>query len=130
MDGYTGLLVTKCALRLAPLVFVRPGELRAADWSEFHLDGDHPEWRIPAHKMKSRAEHVVPLSGQAVAILRELHPLTGHGQLAFPSTWSVKKPMSGNTINMTLRCLGLRTAPTASVRWPPRDSMRWAICRT
>jgi len=110
LDDYTGLLVTKCALRLAPLVFVRPGELRAAEWSEFHLDGSHPEWRIPAHKMKSRAEHVVPLSAQAVAILRELHPLTGHGALVFPSTWSVKKPMSENTINMALRRLGFDSA--------------------
>lgn len=110
MDGYTGLLSTKCALRLAPLVFVRPGELRAAEWPEFHLDGNEPEWRIPAHKMKSRAEHIVPLSTQAVAILRELHPLTGHGQLVFPSTWSAKKPMSENTINMALRRLGFDSA--------------------
>jgi len=110
LDDYSGLLVTKCALRLAPLVFVRPGELRAAEWSEFHLDGRHPEWRIPAAKMKSRAEHVVPLSPQAVAILRELHPLTGHGALVFPSTWSAKKPMSENTINMALRRLGFDSA--------------------
>ena len=78
MDAYNGSLVTKCALRLAPLLFVRPGELRQAEWAEFDLDGG--QWNIPAEKMKMREAHLVPLATQAVAILRELHPLTGRGR--------------------------------------------------
>ncbi len=74
MDAYQGSMVTRCALLLAPLVFVRPGELRRAEWAEIDLDG--AEWRIPAEKMKSRVLHVVPLSEQAIAVLRELQPLT------------------------------------------------------
>jgi integrase len=74
IDAYQGFFVTKCALRLAPLVFVRPGELRKAQWSE--IDLDHAEWRIPAERMKMREQHIVPLSSQAVEILRELEPLT------------------------------------------------------
>jgi len=77
MDNYVGTHIARCALRLAPLVFVRPGELRAAEWQEFNLDG--AEWRIPAERMKARVQHIVPLSRQAVEILRELHPLTGSG---------------------------------------------------
>src|SRR3546814_3556328 len=77
-DGYAGQMVTRCALKLAPLVFARPGELRHAEWSEIDLDA--AEWRIPAGKMKMREAHVVPLSTQAVAILRELQPLTGKGR--------------------------------------------------
>lgn len=104
IDGYGGLFTTCCALRLAPLLFVRPGELRAAEWAEFDLGG--AEWRIPAARMKMRDEHIVPLSTQAVEILRELHLLTGHGRLLFPSTWSARKPMSENTVNSALRRLG------------------------
>ena len=75
--GYSGSYITRGALQLAPLVFVRPGELRKAEWSEFDLD--QAEWHIPAHKMK--AVHIVPLSTQAVSILRDLHATDGHGAL-------------------------------------------------
>jgi integrase len=104
IDGYNGSHVTRCALRLAPLVFVRPGELRKAEWAE--IDLDKAEWRIPAARMKARQPHVVPLSSQAVAILRELQPLTGSGRLAFPGLRSRTRPMSENTINAALRRLG------------------------
>ena len=105
--GYEGTLITKCALRLAPLVFVRPGELRKAEWSEFNLDA--AEWRIRAERMKMRAQHIVPLSTQAVAILRELHPATGKGRYVFPGARTNGKPMSENTINAALRNLGYAT---------------------
>jgi integrase len=82
IDGYQGSFVTRCALRLAPLTFVRPGELRKAEWSE--IDLEQAEWRIPAERMKMRAIHIVPLSVQAVTILRELHPLTGSACYVFP----------------------------------------------
>lgn len=104
LDGYSGQFVTRCALRLAPLVFARPGEIRRAEWAEFDLD--RAEWRIPASKMKMREEHIVPLSAQAVAVLRELHPLTGQGRYLFPSLRSAREPMSENTINAALRRLG------------------------
>lgn len=104
IDGYTGQFVTRCALRIAPLLFVRPGELRHAEWAEFDLDA--AEWRIPAHKMKMREAHTVPLSPQAVAILRELQPLTGRGRYLFPSLRTPRAPMSENTINAALRRLG------------------------
>ncbi|WP_028081319.1 tyrosine-type recombinase/integrase [Solimonas soli] len=112
LDGYSGSFVVACALRLAPLLFVRPGELRHAEWSEIDLSA--AEWRIPASKMKMRTEHVVPLSEQAVAILRELQPLTGHGldlrpdapRYVFPSSRSRLRPMSENTVNAALRGLG------------------------
>jgi integrase len=104
IDGYEGTFVGRCALRLAPLVFVRPGELRAAEWSEFDLV--NAEWRIPAERMKARVVHIVPLSTQAVAILRELQPLTGSGRYVFPSLRTSARPMSENTINGALRRLG------------------------
>jgi len=104
IDGYDGSLVTKCALRLAPLTFVRPGELRRAEWSEFDLD--KAEWRIPAERMKMREQHIVPLSSQAVSVLEELHPLTGRGTLVFPGVRSSSRPMSENTVNAALRRLG------------------------
>ena len=106
MDRYQGNLVTRCALRLTPLLFVRPGELRRAEWTEFDLEGAHPQWSIPAAKMKMDAPHIVPLSTQAVAILRELHPLTGRGQYVFPGLHSRARPMSENTVNLALRRLG------------------------
>lgn len=112
IDGYQGQAVTKVALRLAPLVFVRPGELRRAEWSEFNAEklftdgGSEHEWRIPAAKMKMRTPHIVPLSTQAVAILRELHALTGKGRYLFPSVRSRARPMSENTLNAALRRLG------------------------
>jgi integrase len=104
IHGYEGAFVTRCALRLAPLVFVRPGELRRAEWAE--IDLEEAEWRIPAHKMKSRQVHIVPLSSQAVAILEELQPLTGRGEYLFPSLRSQSRAMSENTINAALRRLG------------------------
>jgi integrase len=107
MDNYVGTHVARCALRLAPLVFVRPGELRAAEWQEFNLD--EAEWRIPAERMKARVQHIVPLSRQAVEILRELHPLTGAGRYLFPSARTDSRPMSNNTVNAALRRLGYST---------------------
>lgn len=104
LDSYSGQFITRCALRLAPLLFVRPGELRNAEWSELDLDG--AVWRIPAGKMKMREAHVVPLAPQAVAILRELEPLTGRGGYVFPSLRTADRPMSENTINAALRRLG------------------------
>ncbi|MEL7641677.1 MAG: integrase arm-type DNA-binding domain-containing protein [Solidesulfovibrio sp.] len=104
IDGYQGSFVALCALRIAPLVFVRPGELRHAEWSE--IDLDKAEWRIPAEKMKMREQHIVPLSRQAVAILRELHPLTGVGRYVFPSIRTSARPMSENTVLAALRRMG------------------------
>jgi integrase len=104
IDSYTGYYVTRSALQLAPLVFVRPGELRAAEWTE--IDLDKREWRIPAERMKMGALHIVPLSTQAVAILRELQPLTGNGRLVFPSLHTRERAMSENTVNAALRRLG------------------------
>jgi integrase len=104
IDAYKGAFVTRCALRLAPLVFVRPGELRAAQWAEF--DFEKAEWRIPASRMKSRVQHIVPLSTQAVAILRELQPLTGRFPFAFPSVRSRFRAMSENAITGALRRMG------------------------
>lgn len=104
IKGYQGSLVTKCALQLAPLVFVRPGELRKAEWSEFDLNA--AEWRIPATRMKMREQHIVPLPMQALTILRELKPLTGSGRYVFPGARSNGRPMSENTVNAALRRLG------------------------
>lgn len=107
INSYQGYFITKCALRLSPLFFVRPGELRRAEWSEF--DFDKAEWRIPAAKMKMREMHIVPLSFQAIEILRELQALTGDRQYVFPSIRSPKRPMSENTVNGALRRLGYTT---------------------
>lgn len=104
IDGYEGAWITRCALRLAPLVFVRPGELRQAQWAEF--DFEKSEWRIPATRMKMRVQHIVPLSTQAVAILRDLQPLTGRFPFAFPSVRSRFRAMSENTITAALRRMG------------------------
>ena len=86
------------------MLFVRPGELRRAEWSE--IDIDAAEWRIPAPKMKGRKMHIVPLSSQAVSIFRELHPLTGRSTWVFPGVRTNGEPMSENTINAALRRLG------------------------
>jgi integrase len=104
INGYTGSFVTKCAMQFAPLVFVRPGELRKAEWTEINLAA--AEWRIPAEKMKMRAVHIVPLSTQAAALLSELKPLTGGGRYVFPGARTVTRPMSENTVNAALRRLG------------------------
>jgi integrase len=104
IQSYEGYFVTKCALQLAPLFFVRPGELRKAEWSEFNFET--AEWRIPAEKMKMRATHIVPLSAQAILILRELETLTGNSQYVFPSIRTLRRPMSDNTVLGALRRLG------------------------
>jgi len=104
IDGYVGQPSTAYALRLAPYVFVRPGELRQATWSEFDLNVG--EWRIPGERMKAGEPHLVPLSRQALDILRALHPITGHGHFLFPSLRSAARPISDNTINAALRRLG------------------------
>ncbi|QEE24970.1 tyrosine-type recombinase/integrase [Rhodanobacter glycinis] len=104
IDGFTGQPVTLAALKLAPLVFVRPGELRQAEWTEIDLDG--AMWRIPPERMKMNAAHLVPLSKQVLMILRELHPLTGTGRYVFPGLRSASRPISENTVNAALRRLG------------------------
>ena len=106
IDGYDGEPVTKAALKLAPMVFVRPGELRAAEWAEVDLDRE--EWNIPARRMKTREPHLVPLSKQAAAILRDLHRLTGSNRYVFPGARTNGRPMSENAINAALRRMGYR----------------------
>ena len=105
LDGYDGSLIVKCALRLAPLTFVRPGELRKAEWSEIDLDA--ATWTIPAWKMKMRSSLTVPLASQAVAILRELHRVTGDGKYVFPSARTTARPMSDNAVLAALRRSGI-----------------------
>lgn len=104
IDGFDGTFVVRCALKLAPLVFVRPGELRNAEWEELDLEGK--EWRISAEKMKGGSVHIVPLSGQAVEVLTELKQVTGPVGYVFPSIRTPARPMSENTINVALRRLG------------------------
>ena len=103
IDGYEGSLTVRCALRLAPLVFVRPGELRHAQWSAMDLDVS--EWRYTV--TKTNTPHIVPLSAQAVAILRELKPLTGRGRFVFSSARSSQRPMSDNAILAAMRRMGI-----------------------
>jgi integrase len=104
---YEGAIVTRCALRLAPLVFVRPGELRHAEWIEIGFD--KTEWRIPAAKMKMKAVHIVPLSTQSVAVLKTIQAVTGDGRYVFPSVRTPDRPMSENTVNAALRRLDYTT---------------------
>lgn len=112
IHGYQGLPVTRAALKLAPLVFLRPGELRQAEWAEFDLDASM--WTIPAARMKrtkqqkaSGAPHLVPLSTQAVEVLKDLLPYTGHGQYVFPSPRSGgRRPLSNNAVLTALRTMG------------------------
>ena len=106
LDGYRGQPGTEIALKLAPLVFVRPGELRQAQWEEFTLEGGEPLWRIPAERTKMRVEHLVPLSRQAVELLRRLEPITGPRGYLFPSLRTGARPISENTLNAALRRLG------------------------
>jgi integrase len=103
IDGYEGSLTVRCALRLAPLVFVRPGELRHAEWTAMDLDGG--EWRYTV--TKTNTPHIVPLASQAVAILRELKPLTGRGRYVFSSARSSQRPMSDNAILAAMRRMGI-----------------------
>lgn len=105
IDNYDGRVFSvKCALRLAPLVFVRPGELRGAEWSEFNLE--KAEWRIPGERMKMGEQHIVPLSRQSLEIILELKKHTGHGKLLFPSLLDPNRPMSDGTVNTALRRMG------------------------
>jgi integrase len=107
IDGYEGQTITKLAMQLAPHVFVRPGELRHAEWNE--IDLEVALWTIPSGKTKMRKDHLVPLSRQSIAILEDLHALTGPDGYVFPSIRSRKRPMSDNTINAGLRRLGYST---------------------
>ena len=104
IDGYGGFLPVKSALRLAPLLFVRPGELRAAEWSE--IDFEAAEWRIPAAKMKMKQRHIVPLARQSLAILKELQTYTGHGRFLFPSVRTDTKPIALESMLVALRAMG------------------------
>jgi integrase len=104
IEGYRGSFIGRCALRILPLVFVRPIELTGAEWSE--IDLGKSEWRIPADKMKMKQLHIVPLSTQVVEILRELHPLTGKGKYVFPNVRTTTLPMARNTLLAALRVMG------------------------
>ncbi|PKO82672.1 MAG: integrase [Betaproteobacteria bacterium HGW-Betaproteobacteria-13] len=106
IDGFKGTLIVQSALKLGPLVFVRPGELRKVEWAEFNFD--KAEWRIPAARMKGKQEHLVPLSLQAVAILKDLQPLTGKRKHVFAGR-DPKKPMSEAAVNAALRRMGYDT---------------------
>lgn len=103
LDGYEGSLIVRCALRLAPLVFVRPGELRNAEWTDIDLDA--AEWRYMVSKTET--PHIVPLARQAVEILQELQPLTGRSRYVFPSARTSGRPMSDNAILAAMRRLGI-----------------------
>lgn len=103
MDGYEGELTVRCALRLAPMVFVRPGELRMAEWKDIDLDA--AEWRYTV--TKTNVPHIVPLCRQAVKILRDLQPLNGNGRFVFPGARTSKRPMSDNAILAAMRRMGI-----------------------
>jgi integrase len=105
IDGFKGTFHVKCALQLAPMLFVRPGELRQMEWSEVDIDSGN-QWEIPAEKMKMKQAHIVPLCKQAVAILKDLQPLTGTGRYVFPCHRSPLRPMTNNAINAALRRMG------------------------
>ena len=104
IDEFQGHFVIQCALKLSPLFFVRPGELRRAEWCEFNLPD--AVWTIPEERMKMKEKHIVPLSKQAIAILKELHQFSGEGRYLFPSIRTNNRPISDNTINATLRRIG------------------------
>ena len=104
-DAFQGTFVVKSALLLAPLVFVRPGELRQALWAD--IDLDRAEWRY--HVSKTKTDHLVPLSRQAVTILRELHDLTGRGRYVFPGARGNDRAMSEAAVNAALRRMGYDT---------------------
>lgn len=103
IDAYQGSFVVQCALKLAPLVFLRPGELRRGEWEEISFE--NAEWNIPGSKMKMKEPHLTPLSQQAIEILKELHKLTGNGRYIFPGRTS-NRPMSDNAILAALRNMG------------------------
>lgn len=104
IEGYSGSIETRCALRLLPMLLMRPGELRHLEWTE--VDFEAAQINIPAEKMKMRSAHVVPLSKQALAVLAEIRPLTGSGKYVFPSTRSAERPISDNTLNACFRRMG------------------------
>jgi integrase len=104
MDGYTGSVVTRSALKLLPMLLLRPGELRAMAWEE--LDLERGELMIPPERMKMKIEHLVPLPRQAVAALRDLYPLTRRSRYCFPSTRTAARCLSDNTLNAALRYMG------------------------
>lgn len=104
IDKYSGAPLTRLALQLSPHLFVRPGELRQAEWSEF--DFEAAIWRIPAARMKKRREHIVPLSTQVLASLAELKGLSGNGRFLFPAQGNPNGCMSENTVNVALRRMG------------------------
>jgi integrase len=106
IHDYRGHPVVEAALKLAPLLFVRPGELRLAEWADIRLEGNDPEYRIPAARMKMREQHVVPLARQAVALLKGLQAYRGGTKYVFPSVRTFSRPISNNTINGSLRRLG------------------------
>jgi integrase len=107
IDAYDGNLIVRLALRMAPYVFVRPGELRQAEWAEFNFEGtEGAEWKIPAAKMKVRQPHIVPLAWQVLAILEELRPYTGEGKYLFPSVRANSASISNMTLLAGLRRLG------------------------
>ena len=105
VDAFTGTLTVQCALRLAPLVFVRPGELRQAQWAD--IDLERGLWAY--HVSKTDAAHIVPLSHQAVSILQEIQPLTGHRKYVFPGARDHNRPMSDAAVNAALRRMGYDT---------------------
>lgn len=115
IDDYDGSFIVKCALRLHPLVATRPGELRHAEWLE--IDFTSSSWSIPAGRMKMKSPHIVPLSPQALVILKELHQLTGQGRYLFPSIRTTAKPISDNTLNAALRRLGYTRDEIVSHGW-------------
>lgn len=105
MDGFEGTPVVKTALLLSPLLFQRPGEIRAMEWTEINWTAK--QWEIPANKMKMRNDHVVPLSKQALALLRDIQPFTEHrGRYVFPSARGASRCLSDNTVRVALRTIG------------------------
>jgi integrase len=128
--AYEGSPETLAPLELLALTFVRPGELRSAEWSEFVPESTI--WSIPAEKMKMRRPHRVPLAPRAVAILRELHAINGKGRFLFPSVRSAERCMSENTINAALRRLGFAQGEMTAhgFRWPHPRSSTSAVYRT
>ncbi len=103
IDGYEGSIIVKCAMQLAPLVFVRPGELRQAKWED--IDLEQAEWRFTI--TKTNTPHIVPLSRQSIAILSEIKPVSGKGLYVFPSQRTTKRPMSDNAVLVAMRAMGI-----------------------
>jgi integrase len=104
IDAYTGTPVVKAALQLSPMLFQRPGEIRAMEWEDINWEGE--VWEIPAEKMKMKQPHIVPLSTQAIDLLKELNRVTGRGKYVFPSARGAKRPLSDNGVRVALRTMG------------------------